>query len=241
MQYENAAWLARRADRTCIRVSVRNSTGKFLWRLARGSATAPTADASMLGDEPLGRALQGRQNARPGRPASATAEVLRPNGRGWRPHIFPVTLDRIQRAEMRSERNRLRVSGAAIRASPAGRSCWSPPMRRPAEHGQRGKAFSSICSTATFRRSPMRCRWIWARMSRGLISDDDLTAKIARLRNRIAEASLHSIIRDDRGRLVPVVGRNSGRRLRSNGAVTGQTASRAPGNSERRGWRRRSG
>ena len=31
-----------------------------------------------------------------------------------------------------------------------------------------------------------RCRWIWARMSRGLISSDDLTAKIARLR---AEAS----------------------------------------------------
>jgi hypothetical protein len=31
-----------------------------------------------------------------------------------------------------------------------------------------------------------RCRWIWARMSRGLISSDELTAKIARLR---AEAS----------------------------------------------------
>ena len=33
------------------------------------------------------------------------------------------------------------------------------------------------------------CRWMWARMSRGLISDDDLTAKIARLRSRITEAS----------------------------------------------------
>jgi len=32
-------------------------------------------------------------------------------------------------------------------------------------------------------------RWVWARMSRGLISADDLTAKLARLRNRIAEAS----------------------------------------------------
>jgi hypothetical protein len=31
------------------------------------------------------------------------------------------------------------------------------------------------------------CRWIWARMSRGLISDDDLTAKLARLRIRIME------------------------------------------------------
>jgi hypothetical protein len=32
-------------------------------------------------------------------------------------------------------------------------------------------------------------RWIWARMSRGLISDDDLTAKLARLGNRITEAT----------------------------------------------------
>ena len=32
------------------------------------------------------------------------------------------------------------------------------------------------------------CRWIWARMSRGLISDDDLAAKLARLRSRIVEA-----------------------------------------------------
>ena len=47
-------------------------------------------------------------------------------------------------------------SGAAIRASPAGRLCWSPTTRRPAEHGQRGKASSSISSTATSRRSPMR-------------------------------------------------------------------------------------
>ena len=33
------------------------------------------------------------------------------------------------------------------------------------------------------------CRWTWARMSRGLISDDEVTAKLARLRNRITEAS----------------------------------------------------
>ena len=49
------------------------------------------------------------------------------------------------------------------------------------------------------------CRWIWARMSRGLISDDDLAAKLARLRSRITEASMHSIIRDEHGRFVPVV------------------------------------
>ena len=33
------------------------------------------------------------------------------------------------------------------------------------------------------------CRWIWARMSRGLISDDDLVVKLARLRSRITEAN----------------------------------------------------
>ena len=62
-------------------------------------------------------------------------------------------------------------------------------MRRRVEHGQHGRAFSLMYSTAIFRRSQMRCRWMWARMSRGLISDDDLTAKLARLRNRITEAS----------------------------------------------------
>ena len=31
------------------------------------------------------------------------------------------------------------------------------------------------------------CRWIWARMSWGLISDGDLTTKLARLRIRIME------------------------------------------------------
>ena len=33
------------------------------------------------------------------------------------------------------------------------------------------------------------CRWIWARVSRRLISEDELIAKIARLRSRITEAS----------------------------------------------------
>ena len=32
------------------------------------------------------------------------------------------------------------------------------------------------------------CRWIWARMSRGLINDEEVAAKLAGLRNRIMEA-----------------------------------------------------
>ena len=38
-------------------------------------------------------------------------------------------------------------------------------------------------------------RWVWARVSRGLINDYDLTAKLARLRSRIVEkghAFVHS-------------------------------------------------
>jgi hypothetical protein len=32
------------------------------------------------------------------------------------------------------------------------------------------------------------CRWIWARRSRGLINDEEVAAKLARLRSRIMEA-----------------------------------------------------
>ena len=98
-------------------------------------------------------------------------------------------VDRIQRAEMRAERNRLRSLWRRDPREPGRTIVLVAAMRRPVEHGQRGRAFSSMSSIAIFRRSPMRCRWIWARMSRGLISDDDLAAKLARLRNRIAEAS----------------------------------------------------
>ena len=61
-------------------------------------------------------------------------------------------------------------------------------MRRPVEHGQRGKVSSSMSSTATFRRSPMHAGGYGRGCQRGLISDDDLTAKLARLRSRITEA-----------------------------------------------------
>jgi hypothetical protein len=32
-------------------------------------------------------------------------------------------------------------------------------------------------------------RWVWVRLLRGFVSDEELVAKLARLRNRIAEAS----------------------------------------------------
>ena len=98
-------------------------------------------------------------------------------------------LDRIQRAEMRSERNRLRV-------------LWRRDPREPGRTIMLVPADEATCRAWAARQGFQldvldrdlpafadACRWIWARMSRGLISDDDLTAKLARLRNRITEAS----------------------------------------------------
>jgi len=98
-------------------------------------------------------------------------------------------MDRIQRAEMRSERNRLRV-------------LWQRDPRQPgrtivlvandeatcrAWATRQGFAFDNL--DRDFPAFSDACRWIWARMSRGLISDQDLAAKLTRLRTRIMEAS----------------------------------------------------
>ena len=85
------------------------------------------------------------------------------------------------------------------------------------------------------------CRWIWARKSRGLISDDELAAKIARLRNASRRRAMHSIIRDARGKLVPVV-----RPKRWNASSVKRSRERSDRIASarierRRGWRRRSG
>ncbi len=98
-------------------------------------------------------------------------------------------LDRIQRAEMRSERNRLRALwrrdpralGRTIVLTPddqAGCSSWLARQGFLLEVLDRDfPAFSDAA------------RWLWVRQSRGLISDDDLAAKLKRLRARIMEAS----------------------------------------------------
>jgi hypothetical protein len=114
-------------------------------------------------------------------------------------------LDRIERAEMRSARNRLRSlwrrdprePGSTIMLTSSDEAaCQAWAARQGFQLGVLDRDFPAFSDA---------CRWIWARMSRGLISDDDLTAKLARLRNRLTEEAVHSIIRDDRGRLVPVV------------------------------------
>ena len=136
----------------------------------------------------LGRALQGSQDARqvdllpPQRKAAAKRARLAAA------HLSG-DLDRIQRAEMRSERNRLRV-------------LWRRDPREPGRTIMLTSSDEATCRAWAARQGVQldvldrdlpafadACRWTWARMSRGLISDDDLTVKLARLRNRIAEAS----------------------------------------------------
>ena len=98
-------------------------------------------------------------------------------------------LGRIQRAETRAARNRLRV-------------LWRRDPREPGRTIVLVDADEATCRAWAARQGFQldlldrdlpafadACRWTWARMFRGLISDDDLTAKLARLRNRITEAS----------------------------------------------------
>jgi hypothetical protein len=97
-------------------------------------------------------------------------------------------LDRIQRAEIRSERNRLRA-------------LWRRDPREPGRTIRLTSTDEARCRAWSARQGVQldvldrdlpafadACRWTWARMSRGLISDDDVTAKLARLRSRITEA-----------------------------------------------------
>ena len=90
--------------------------------------------------------------------------------------------------EMRLDRNRLRVLWRRDPREPGRTIIWSPPMRLPVEHGRHGTVSSLTSSTAIFRRSPMAAGGYGRACQRGLISDDDLTARLARLRSRIMEA-----------------------------------------------------
>ena len=90
-----------------------------------------------------------------GQPASATVEMLRQRTRLTAAGLSGDA-DRIQRARCDWTATGCASSGAAIHASPAGRSCWSPTTRRPVEPGQHGKVSNLMSSTAIFRHSLMR-------------------------------------------------------------------------------------
>jgi hypothetical protein len=96
--------------------------------------------------------------------------------------------DRIQRAQKRLDRNRLHVlwrrnpsiPGRTIMLVPGDEAmCRAWAARQGLQLEALDRNFPAFSDS---------CRWIWARMSRGLIGEDDVAAKLTRLRNRIMEA-----------------------------------------------------
>ena len=102
----------------------------------------------------LGEPCKAAQDARPVN-LLPPQRWLRSNAPGWQLRTFWRLGPHPARRDAITNATGCAVSGAAIRASPAGRSCWTPPMRRPAEHGQLGREFSLMYSTAIFLRSQM--------------------------------------------------------------------------------------
>jgi hypothetical protein len=96
--------------------------------------------------------------------------------------------ERIERAQKRLDRNRLNVRwrhdprepGRTIMLVPGDEAmCRAWAARQGLQLEALDRDFPAFADA---------CRWIWARMSRGLISEDDVAAKLTRLRSRIMEA-----------------------------------------------------
>ena len=164
---------ARSTNRPRFRISVRDAARELHDRSRAVLQWAEPRDAALHGDQPLGRALQGGQDARqvdllpPQReccgqtsPADRCAPFRRP-----RPH--PARRD-------------------AIRTQPAARPL-AARSARARQHDHADTDDEATCRAWAARQGFQldvldrdlpafsdACRWIWARMSRGLISDDDL-------------------------------------------------------------------
>jgi hypothetical protein len=96
---------------------------------------------------------------------------------------------RIELAEMRSARNRLRALWRRDPREPGRTIVLVPDDEAACRAWAARQGFPLDVLDPDFPAFSDACRWIWARMSRGLIGDHDLAAKLARLRNRITEAS----------------------------------------------------
>ena len=179
---------ARSTNRPRLRISVRDAAPELHDRPRAVLQWAEPRDAALHGAQSLGRALQGGRMRGRSTCFRHSGSAAAKRARLAAAHLSG-DLDRIQRAEMRAERNRLRV-------------LWRRDPREPGRTIMLVPADEATCRAWAARQGFQldvldhdlpafsdACRWIWARMSRGLISDDDLTAKLARLRNRIAEAS----------------------------------------------------
>ena len=97
--------------------------------------------------------------------------------------------DRIQRAEMRSERNRLCALWRRDPREPGRTIVLVANDEATCRAWVTRQGFQLDILDREFPAFSDACRWIWARMSRGLIGEDEVTTKLARLRSRITEAS----------------------------------------------------
>jgi hypothetical protein len=96
---------------------------------------------------------------------------------------------RIQSAQFRSERNRLRVVWRRDPREPGRTITLIANDEESCRAWAAREGFQLELLDNDFPAFSDACRWTWARKSRGLISDDDLATKVARLHKQITEVS----------------------------------------------------
>ena len=95
-------------------------------------------------------------------------------------------LDRIRRTQMRIQRNELRLIWKNDPRSPGKTILLVPADERACEEWAAKEGLSLGILDHDFPAFADGVRWLWAR--RGLIRDEELATKIARLRSRVTEA-----------------------------------------------------
>jgi hypothetical protein len=101
--------------------------------------------------------------------------------------LLSGNLDRVQRAEMRAQRNRLRVIWRHDPRAPGRTIILVPEDEAACRAWAARQGFLLDVLDRDFPAFSDAARWIWAWQS--LISNDDMAAKLARLRNRFLEVS----------------------------------------------------
>jgi hypothetical protein len=97
--------------------------------------------------------------------------------------------DRIQRAQMRLDRNRLNALWRRDPRAPGRTIMLVPGDEADCRAWAAKQGFQLDALDRDFPAFADDCRWTWARMTGGLIGGDVLAAKLARLRGRIVEAA----------------------------------------------------
>ena len=164
---------------------------------------AEPRDAALFGAEPIGRALQGRQDARQVDLLPPRRKCCGQTGCGWRPHIFPVTSPHPAR------RDASRTQPAAQSLAPRSARARQDNHARPHQRGN----LPAWAARQGFRLDVLdhdlpavsdACRWIWARMSRGLSTTTTWPPRSRGCATGLRRRAVHSIIG------VTVAGRSGG-------------------------------